>query len=220
MYPHPSPPSRSTPQSHSTEHKRKSTRLSPPCLGPPHPSSLSLPQPPLFSPATSQRPSLPLPYPLSQTLLLHLPQQLSVASDIFSLSLWLFLNNSCSRLTLRFVIFLCTLLLLHCFFILDIFRHCLSLCASASSLSSLHLTNSLKQNHQVFSHYVPINFVQHISTVILWGLCCLLVVPIFLWRMPLNCLFVISYISQNAFWQFSDSWSELVAYLFLILNKL
>lgn len=67
-----------------------------------------------FSPtATSQRHSLPLPYPLSQTLLLHLPQQPSVASDIFLLSLWLFLNNSSSKLTLRFVMFSA----------LDTFRH-------------------------------------------------------------------------------------------------
>lgn len=141
----PYPPSRSPPCPPSTQHKRKSPGLSPPRLGSPHPSPLSLPQPPLFLPATSQRHSLPLPYTLSQTLLLHLPQQLSVASDIFSLSLWLFLNYSCSKLALHFVIFsaLCISFSLHSCFFSDIwlclffgyfFLHLLALYSHKTSL--------------------------------------------------------------------------------------
>lgn len=102
-------------------HKRKSPRLSPPCLCPTHLFSALPPLPSVCAPASTV-----LPCYIPEALLtphrhcsLHLPQQLSVASDFFSLSscmLWLSLNNSCSKLTLHFVIFFSC-----CFsFILDI----------------------------------------------------------------------------------------------------
>lgn len=64
--PHP-PPCRSPPRAHSGEHKRKSPRLS---------LRRTPPPPPFFSTSLfCSPPATPL-HPLSQTLLLHLPQQL------------------------------------------------------------------------------------------------------------------------------------------------
>lgn len=57
--------------------------------------------------------------PPAQALLLHLPQLLAAGSGIFSISSWLFVNNSCSRLNPGFIVSLlypysCFLLFLMC----------------------------------------------------------------------------------------------------------